>query len=121
LAVDYPNPTRGLRDLVAGTEIEVPVLDGTRRRYINFDNAASTPALKAVRDGIDRFLDYYSSVHRGTGFKSQLATWAYEQARHQTLASSAPGRRRTRASSERTPPRRPTSWRAAWACATATS
>jgi selenocysteine lyase/cysteine desulfurase len=86
LAVDYPNPSRGLRDLVAGTEIEVPVLDGTRRRYINFDNAASTPALKAVRDGIARFLDYYSSVHRGTGFKSQLATWAYEQARHQTLA-----------------------------------
>ena len=23
-----------------------------------------------VRDGVDRFLDYYASVHRGTGFKS---------------------------------------------------
>jgi selenocysteine lyase/cysteine desulfurase len=86
LAVDYPNPSRGLRALVAGAEIDVPVLDGSRRRYINFDNAASTPALKAVRDGVDRFLDYYASVHRGTGYKSQLATWAYEQARHQTLA-----------------------------------
>jgi cysteine desulfurase/selenocysteine lyase len=84
--VDYPNPSRGLRPLVAGTEIDVPVLDGSRRRYINFDNAASTPAFKSVRDGVDRFLDYYASVHRGTGFKSQLATWAYEQARHQTLA-----------------------------------
>jgi selenocysteine lyase/cysteine desulfurase len=62
------------------------VLDGSRRRYINFDNAASTPALLAVRDGVDRFLDYYASVHRGTGFKSQLATWAYEQARLRTLA-----------------------------------
>ena len=40
--MDYPNPSRGLRDLVAGTEIEVPVLNGTRRRYINFDNAASS-------------------------------------------------------------------------------
>ena len=84
--MDYPNPTRGLRALVAGTEIDVPVLDGSRQRYINFDNAASTPALIAVRDGVDRFLDYYASVHRGTGFKSQLATWAYELARHHTLA-----------------------------------
>jgi cysteine desulfurase/selenocysteine lyase len=55
------------------------------RRYINVDNAASTPALLAVRDGVDRFLDYYASVHRGTGFKSQMATWAYEQARQHTL------------------------------------
>ena len=70
--MDYPNPSRGLRALVAGAEIDVPVLDGSRRRYINFDNAASTPALKVVRDGIDRFLDYYASVHRGTGL--QVAT-----------------------------------------------
>jgi len=75
----------GLRDLFVGTEVEVPVLDGGRRRYINFDNAASTPPLKSVRDGIASFLDHYASVHRGTGFKSQLSTWAYEQARLQVL------------------------------------
>jgi cysteine desulfurase/selenocysteine lyase len=81
-----PDPIHSARPLVAGTLIDVPLLDGSRRRYVNFDNAASTPALLAVRDGVDRFLDYYASVHRGTGFKSQLATWAYEQARLQTLA-----------------------------------
>jgi cysteine desulfurase/selenocysteine lyase len=84
--LDGTEPGRGARSLVAGALVDVPVLDGSRRRYINLDNAASTPALLAVRDGVDRFLDYYASVHRGTGFKSQLATWAYEQARRQTLA-----------------------------------
>jgi selenocysteine lyase/cysteine desulfurase len=51
------------------------------RRYISLDNAASTPALRSVQDAVNRFLPYYSSVHRGTGFKSQLATHTYEQAR----------------------------------------
>ena len=73
------------RDLFVGTEIEVPLLAGETRRYINFDNAASTPPLKSVRDGVNAFLDHYASVHRGTGFKSQLSTWAYERARHQVL------------------------------------
>jgi len=63
----------------------VPILDGIRRPYINLDNAASTPPLRSVRDGVDVFLDYYASVHRGTGFKSQLSTWAFEQARHRCL------------------------------------
>jgi selenocysteine lyase/cysteine desulfurase len=75
----------GLRQQFVGTEVEVPVLDGGTRRYINFDNAASTPPLKVVRDGVVGFLDNYASVHRGTGFKSQLSTWAYEQARLQVL------------------------------------
>src|SRR3990172_3022023 len=70
-----------LRDQFVGTEVEVPILAGGMRRYINFDNAASTPPLKVVRDGIVAFLDNYASVHRGTGFKSQLSTWAYKEAR----------------------------------------
>ena len=48
---------------------------------INFDNAASTPPLKRVRDAVNGFSDVYSSVHRGTGYKSRLSTEAYEQAR----------------------------------------
>jgi selenocysteine lyase/cysteine desulfurase len=74
-----------LRDQFVGTEVEVPLLDGGTSRYINFDNAASTPPLKVVRDGVVAFLDNYASVHRGTGFKSQLSTWAYEEARHKVL------------------------------------
>lgn len=69
------------RDRFVGTDVEVPTLDGSLIPYINFDNAASTPALRSVRDGVMAFLDHYASVHRGTGFKSQLSTWAYEDAR----------------------------------------
>jgi cysteine desulfurase / selenocysteine lyase len=62
-------------------EIVVPLLNGTNSKYINFDNAASTPAMDVVRDKVDQFLNYYSSVHRGTGFKSQLSTSLYEESR----------------------------------------
>src|SRR5260221_8468064 len=62
-----------------------PRLDGTLGRYINFDNAASTPPLRTVEAAVQSFMPWYSSVHRGTGFKSQLATHAYEQARAITL------------------------------------
>jgi cysteine desulfurase/selenocysteine lyase len=74
------------RSRFSGLDLEVPLLDGSTTRYINFDNAASTPPLASVRRGVDQFVDYYASVHRGTGFKSQLSTWAYERARQRALA-----------------------------------
>jgi selenocysteine lyase/cysteine desulfurase len=77
-----PNP---YRPLFVGYDVQVPLLDGRHCTYVNLDNAASTPALKAVQQAVDNFLPYYSSVHRGTGFKSQLSTHAYEQARQATL------------------------------------
>jgi selenocysteine lyase/cysteine desulfurase len=67
---------------VVGVDQPVPVLDGTTRRYVNLDNAASTPALREVKDTVDTFMHWYSSVHRGAGFKSRVATQAYEDARH---------------------------------------
>jgi cysteine desulfurase / selenocysteine lyase len=66
-------------------DTQVPILDGSQHAYINLDNAASTPSFKAVKDSVDAFLDYYSSVHRGMGFKSQLSTHAYEAARHAVM------------------------------------
>lgn len=77
--------TLGLRDRILGIDRTVPLLDGTEVTYVNLDNAASTPPLVDVVETIDRFLPYYSSVHRGTGFKSRLSTVAYDQA-HQILA-----------------------------------
>lgn len=70
-----------LRTQIVGIEREVPVLDGTTSKYIYLDNAASTPALQAVLDTVNEFLPWYSSVHRGSGFKSLLSTQAYDQAR----------------------------------------
>jgi cysteine desulfurase/selenocysteine lyase len=67
--------------LFVGLDALIPLIDGTCRRYTNLDNAASTPPMKAVQQAVDDFLVYYSSIHRGTGFKSQLSTHAYEQAR----------------------------------------
>lgn len=77
--------TTDFRSLFVGTETKVPLLDGRRQPYINLDNAASTPALRFVQQTIDAFLPFYSSVHRGTGYKSQISTFAYEHARHSLL------------------------------------
>ena len=46
-----------------------------------FNKAASTPSLKIVHSTINEYLPYYSSVHRGSGFKSQLSTHIFEEAR----------------------------------------
>ncbi len=75
---DYPA-------MFVGLDVQVPLLDGSRRRYTNLDNAASTPSFTAVQETVDNFLVYYSSVHRGTGFKSQLSTHAYESARQAVM------------------------------------
>ncbi len=76
-----PPASINLRNHVVGLEKEVPLLDGTFAPYVNLDNAASTPSLKQVLDAINQFMPYYSSVHRGTGFKSRLSTQAYDQSR----------------------------------------
>jgi selenocysteine lyase/cysteine desulfurase len=64
-----------------GADIEVPLVTGGMRRYVNLDYAASAPCLVAVKQAVDELLPWYSSVHRGAGYKSQLATEAYEGAR----------------------------------------
>ncbi len=69
-----------LRRGILGIDQQVPLLDGTSATYVNLDNAASTPPMLDVIDALDRFLPYYASVHRGTGFKSRLSTEAYDRA-----------------------------------------
>jgi cysteine desulfurase/selenocysteine lyase len=71
---------RRLRAIV-GIDQQVPLLNGPSGRYVNLDNAASTPAFQYVQSKVDEFLPWYSSVHRGSGFKSLLTTEVYEQAR----------------------------------------
>ncbi len=73
------------RTLFCDTATPVPVLSGESLPYVNLDNAASTPPFLHVQETINHFLPYYSSVHRGTGFKSQLSTHAYEAARETML------------------------------------
>lgn len=74
-----------MRDCIYGIDRKVPLLDGRLVRYVNLDNAASTPPLVRVVEGINALAPYYSSVHRGTGFKSRLCTDAYDRA-HKIIA-----------------------------------
>jgi selenocysteine lyase/cysteine desulfurase len=70
-----------LRREIVGIDRQVPLLDGSTRPYVYLDNAASTPAFRGVQHKVNEFLGWYSSVHRGSGFKSLLSTKVYEQAR----------------------------------------
>jgi cysteine desulfurase/selenocysteine lyase len=70
-----------IRQFIVGVEESVPLIDGRTRTYINFDNAASTPTISLVTEAINEFLKWYSNVHRGTGYKSKLSSWVFEEAR----------------------------------------
>ncbi|MCG4580413.1 aminotransferase class V-fold PLP-dependent enzyme [Clostridium cochlearium] len=72
-------------DLIVGVNTLVPVSNNRFTRYINFDNAATTPPFKKVTEDILRFLPYYSSAHRGMGYKSQISTDIYEKGREKVL------------------------------------
>jgi selenocysteine lyase/cysteine desulfurase len=71
---------------LVGDGLAVPCLDGQDRPYVSLDAAASTAALPAVAARVTEFIPWYSSVHRGAGYKSQMATAAYEDARAAALA-----------------------------------
>jgi cysteine desulfurase/selenocysteine lyase len=70
-----------LRDKIVGCDRQVPLLNGKMTPYINFDNAASTPPFKKAMEALTSFFEWYSSIHRGAGFKSQLASEVYDSCR----------------------------------------
>ena len=59
----------------------VPVVGGGEVVARSFDFAASAPALVEVADAVTALLPWYSSVHRGAGFLSEISTDAFEAAR----------------------------------------
>jgi selenocysteine lyase/cysteine desulfurase len=71
---------------LVGDGISVTCADGAQRPYLSLDAAASTAALPPVLARVEAFIPWYSSVHRGAGHKSQVATDAYEDARSAALA-----------------------------------
>nr|WP_255670332.1 aminotransferase class V-fold PLP-dependent enzyme [Aeromicrobium wangtongii] len=56
-------------------------MDGRLVRHANFDGAASAPSLTAVAEQVTAALPWYASVHRGSGYSSQVSTALYERAR----------------------------------------
>lgn len=74
-----------LRNDIKGINQRVPTLDKKKKRYIYFDNAASTPPLLPVLKQMDDFWGWYSGVHRGTGYKSLLSSRIYDES-HEIIA-----------------------------------
>ena len=66
--------------LIYGFDQKVPTKYGLKR-YLNLDNAASTPPFKDVMRRITKEGLWYSSIHRGAGYKSKYMTSRYEESR----------------------------------------
>lgn len=73
------------RSLFVGLDTQVPIAQGGSTVGINFDNAATTPPLLSVMEEIVRFAPQYSSIHRGSGYKSVISSQVYEQARKEVM------------------------------------
>jgi selenocysteine lyase/cysteine desulfurase len=83
--LDLASPASSLLRVV-GEDVPVPVAGGGTVPYANLDYAASAPCLDVVRDAVEAALPYYSSVHRGAGYASQVMTDRYERARETVRA-----------------------------------
>jgi cysteine desulfurase/selenocysteine lyase len=68
-------------NLVVGVETQVQLHNGKKERGINFDNAATTPPFVSVIEEICNFAPFYSSIHRGAGYKAKISSAKYEAAR----------------------------------------
>ena len=75
-----------IRDCVVGVNEPITLEDGTSRPLINFDNAATTPALQPVMDEVNGKLLMYGSIGRGYSQKSDISTEIYEQTRKTVLS-----------------------------------
>ncbi|MDO9535229.1 MAG: aminotransferase class V-fold PLP-dependent enzyme [Bacillota bacterium] len=76
--MDY---NRSYKSLFMGQGIKVPIINGKFIEYVDLDNAATTPPFKKVMDKVNEFSSLYSNIHRGSGFKSNLSTEIYGEAR----------------------------------------
>ncbi|OPY59053.1 MAG: putative cysteine desulfurase [Pelotomaculum sp. PtaU1.Bin035] len=69
------------RNLVAGVDAKIPLQNGNWVTSINMDNAATTPPFVHTLQEIVNFAPMYSSIHRGSGYKSRLSTELFETSR----------------------------------------
>ena len=71
--------------MVYGLDTLVTLKDGRRVPVVNLDNAATTPPFKEVVRKIQESLQFYGSIGRGTGQKSELSTNEYVKVRKTVL------------------------------------
>lgn len=58
--------------------VKVPLFDGERVNYVNFDSAASTLPFNNIMCRLNKFIPYYSNIHRGAGYCSVVSTDLYD-------------------------------------------
>ena len=75
-----------IRRYVVGVDEPVAMEDGSSKVIINFDNAATTPALKPVMDEVNSKLETYGSIGRGYSVKSNISTEIYDNTREKVLS-----------------------------------
>ena len=75
-----------IREYIVGVDEEVELEDGTKTTLINFDNAATTPALEPVVSEVDSKLRMYGSIGRGFSPKSDYSTELYNNTRDKVLS-----------------------------------
>jgi cysteine desulfurase / selenocysteine lyase len=83
--MEFKRSDTSFRNLVVGVDTKVPVKSGGYVTAINFDNAATTPPFQSVMKEINRFSPWYSSIHRGTGYKSLVSSYVYDNSRKEIL------------------------------------
>lgn len=74
-----------IRDYVVGVDEQAELENGSKKVAINFDNAATTPALQPVMDEINTELEMYGSIGRGFSPKSNHSTDIYNNTRDKVL------------------------------------
>ena len=74
-----------IRDYVVGLNEKMELEDGTEKVVVNFDNAATTPALQPVVDEMTDKLQKYGSIGRGFSPKSNYSTDLYNETRKKVL------------------------------------
>lgn len=84
-APDVKYTLDNIRDYVVGIDEPIELEDGTKQAQINFDNAATTPALRPVMDEVDSKLKLYGSIGRGFSQKSNISTDIYNNTRDKVL------------------------------------
>src|SRR5437764_761579 len=69
-----------------GADLSVPVFGGSKCRYVNLDNAATTPPSRRVWERLGEVMPWYGSIHRGDGLKSVVSTQILEESRARILS-----------------------------------
>ena len=76
-----------IRDYVVGLDEKMELENGKKKAITNFDNAATTPALRPVMNEVNSKLEMYGSIGRGFSQKSNYSTDLYNSTRKKSWIS----------------------------------